>query len=68
LFPTVNAMGQSAPQVFQPAPPAPDTFDWIQLTSDEWLKGELIALYDGRLEFDSKNSRIGRSTGMTFAN
>jgi len=29
-----------------------------QLTSDEWLKGELIALYDGRLEFDSKNSRI----------
>ena len=40
--------------MFQPAPPAPDTFDWIQLTSDEWLKGELIALYDGRLEFDSE--------------
>ena len=40
--------------MFQPAPLAPDTFDWIQLTSDEWLKGELIALYDGRLEFDSE--------------
>ena len=31
----------------------PDAFDWIQLTSGEWLKGELIALYDGSLEFDS---------------
>jgi hypothetical protein len=54
LFSPVNARAQSAPQVFQPAPLAPDTFDWIQLTSDEWLKGELIALYDGRLEFDSE--------------
>lgn len=35
-----------------PAPPL-DEFDWIQLTSGEWLKGELIALYDGSLEFDS---------------
>ena len=31
----------------------PDAFDWIQLTSGEWLKGELIAMYDGSLEFDS---------------
>ena len=28
-------------------------FDWIQLKSGEWLKGELIALYDDKLEFDS---------------
>lgn len=42
-----------APQEWQPAPPMPDAFDWIQLTSGEWLKGELIALYDGSLEFDS---------------
>jgi putative salt-induced outer membrane protein YdiY len=28
-------------------------FDWIKLTSDEWLKGELIALYQDSLEFDS---------------
>ncbi len=41
------------PEAWQPPPPAPDAFDWIQLTSGEWLKGELIALYDGSLEFDS---------------
>ena len=37
---------------FQPAPPAPDAFDWLQFKSGEWLKGELIALYDGVLEFE----------------
>ncbi len=36
-----------------PDPPMPDDFDWIQLTSDEWLKGELIAMYKEELEFDS---------------
>jgi hypothetical protein len=40
-------------QEWQPPPPMPDKFDWIQLTSGEWLKGELIAMYDGSLEFDS---------------
>ena len=35
-------------------PPA-DEFDWVQLTSDEWLKGELIAFYEDTLEFDSDN-------------
>ena len=30
-----------------------DVFDWIQLTSGEWLKGELKVLYDRELEFDS---------------
>jgi len=38
---------------WQPPPPMPDDFDWIQLTSDEWLKGEIIAMYDDKLEFDS---------------
>ena len=32
----------------------PEKFDWIQLTTDEWLKGELIAMYEDSLEFDSK--------------
>ena len=31
----------------------PDDFDWIQLTSGEWLKGEIIAMYDEKLSFDS---------------
>lgn len=34
-------------------PPA-DGFDWIQLKSDEWLKGKIIAMYSDKMEFDSK--------------
>ena len=45
-----RAQAQTPPQTFQPPP---DSFDWIQLKSGEWLKGEIIALYDGKLEFDS---------------
>lgn len=34
--------------------PPPDTaYDWIQLTSGEWLKGEFKVLYDYVIEFDS---------------
>jgi putative salt-induced outer membrane protein YdiY len=33
-------------------PPA-DGFDWIQLKSGEWLKGEIKAMQDRKLEFDS---------------
>lgn len=28
-------------------------FDWIRLNSGEWLKGELVSMYDKELEFDS---------------
>ena len=35
--------------------PPPDEYDWIQLTSDEWLKGELISLFDDELAFESDN-------------
>jgi hypothetical protein len=31
----------------------PDEFDWIQLTSGEWLKGEIKVMYEDSLEFDS---------------
>lgn len=35
-------------------PSAPrDKFDWILLTSGEWLKGKLERLYKRKLEFDS---------------
>jgi putative salt-induced outer membrane protein YdiY len=33
--------------------PPPDKYDWVQLTSGEWLKGEIKVLYDDVLEFDS---------------
>lgn len=38
---------------WKPAPPMPDEFDWVQTTSGEWLKGEIIAMYNESLEFDS---------------
>ena len=40
---------------WQPKAPEglPTDFDWIRLPSDEWLKGEIISMYDGKLEFDS---------------
>ncbi|RMA82595.1 DUF481 domain-containing protein [Umboniibacter marinipuniceus] len=38
-----------------PAPVFDDDWDWIKLTSDEWLKGDFIAMYKEVLEFDSDN-------------
>ncbi len=40
-------------QPWQPPAPTPGEFDWILLTSGEWLKGELNVLYENKLEFDS---------------
>jgi hypothetical protein len=48
---TKNETVQSRP--WEPSPPPPDEFDWIQLKSGEWLKGELKVLYEKELEFDS---------------
>ncbi|NOQ89143.1 MAG: DUF481 domain-containing protein [Gammaproteobacteria bacterium] len=33
--------------------PAAKAFDWVQLTSGEWLKGEIKSMYNDSLEFDS---------------
>jgi putative salt-induced outer membrane protein YdiY len=46
----------SAPAIagdWQPPVPMPDEFDWVQLTSGEWLKGQLKVLYEKTVEFDS---------------
>jgi hypothetical protein len=34
-------------------PPRDEKYDWIQLKSGEWLKGNLNVLYNFSLEFDS---------------
>jgi putative salt-induced outer membrane protein YdiY len=47
------ALAQNEEESWQPPPPMPDDFDWIQMASGEWLKGEIIAMYDGEFEFDS---------------
>lgn len=36
-----------------PAPVYKQEFDWLKLTSGEWLKGDIISMYDEVLEFDS---------------
>jgi hypothetical protein len=40
--------------VWRPPDPNPKDHDWIQLTSGEWLKGKLLQMRDGDLEFDSE--------------
>ena len=39
---------------WEPPPPMPDKFDWVQLKSGEWLKGEIKVMYEGSLEFESE--------------
>jgi hypothetical protein len=39
-------------------PPPDSDYDWIQLVSGEWLKGELKAMYDHVLEFDSEELEL----------
>lgn len=43
----------SGSPIWGPPSALPEKFDWIQLTSGEWLKGDLKVLYDKKLEFDS---------------
>ena len=50
-----SAGGVAASEVsWAPPPPEPDEFDWIQLTSGEWLKGEFVVFYSEKLEFNSE--------------
>ncbi|MCW8832147.1 MAG: DUF481 domain-containing protein [Colwellia sp.] len=41
------------PKWVKPTPVFSQKFDWLKLTSDEWLKGDIISMYDDELEFDS---------------
>jgi hypothetical protein len=34
--------------------PGDDGYDWVQLTSGEWLKGELTGFFEDTIEFDSE--------------
>ena len=37
-----------------PTPIFSQQFDWLQLRSGEWLKGDIISMYDDELEFESE--------------
>ena len=54
VFFHVNAVAeQTASKWVKPTPVFNQKFDWLKLTSDEWLKGSIITMYDDELEFDS---------------
>lgn len=37
-----------------PKPVYKQNFDWLQLSSKEWLKGDIVSMYGEKLEFDSE--------------
>lgn len=49
----VNAFETDLLEWQKPTPIFSQKFDWLRLKSDEWLKGEIISMYDDELEFDS---------------
>lgn len=59
LIATMAAVAADPPKPGKQLPdlgwvPPEDSFDWIQLKSGEWLKGEFKALQEREIEFDSE--------------
>ncbi len=58
IFITFSSYGQQDPKpisTWTPPPPVfSQEFDWLQLHSGEWLKGDIISMYDDEIEFDSE--------------
>ena len=52
IFACTSAFAADGEESWQPPPPMPDEFDWVQMTSGEWLKGEIIAMYEDTFEFE----------------
>ena len=54
LLATGAAVGIGAQEAFTPpTPDGTDEFDWVQLTSGEWLEGEFLRMYRNEVTFDS---------------
>lgn len=50
---TVVMAEEKKPDWQKPNPVFKQEFDWLKLSSDEWLKGDIVSMYDEELEFDS---------------
>ncbi len=52
---TTNGKEKEPAQTFwyPPTPIFTQDFDWLKLKSGEWLKGDIISMYDDELEFES---------------
>lgn len=55
-----NAQDVNKEKSWEDLSPRAQNYDWVQTTSKEWFKGKIIALYDGELQFDSKE--VGEHT------
>lgn len=53
LLLTIVPLAAAEKTEWSPVTPNPDDWDWIQLVSGEWLKGEIIEMYDDVMIFDS---------------
>ena len=53
LLSTIGYAEEDKSKWQKPTPIFKQDFDWIKLTSDEWLKGDIVSMYDEKLEFDS---------------
>ena len=53
LVPISGYAEQQKSQWQKPTPVFKQDFDWVKLKSDEWLKGDIVSMYDETLEFDS---------------
>jgi len=53
LFTLITISSLHAEYLENATPPAKE-FDWMELQSGEWLKGEFKGLYSGEIEFDSE--------------
>lgn len=47
------ALAQAPDDAWQPKSEFVGKFDWVQMKSGEWVKGEILVMYDEQLEFDS---------------
>jgi len=50
---TAAAANEEPPEDWAPRSEFAGQFDWVQIRAGEWVKGRIIAMYDGDLEFDS---------------
>lgn len=51
---SISSVAQDNKRKWQtPTPVFKQKFDWVKLVSDEWLKGDIVSMYDETLEFES---------------
>jgi len=54
-FATYGQQSGDSPDIWSPPVPSfSQKFDWLKLKSGEWLKGDIVSMYDDELEFESE--------------